>query len=120
MLHYGPLCSIRTRPIAALLECMTVLLEYLDLLISDGHAQLRFGGPSPALGYVTEKQTWHLKALLSLESCYSIICPLCPHYARGLPIMLDALACLLCLKLCQHNRRRPSSDINVPPVTAGK
>ena len=66
---------------------MTVLLEYLDLSISAGRAQLRFGGPSPALGYVTEKQTRRLKALLSLEACYFIICLLCQHYARSLPIM---------------------------------
>ena len=26
---------------------------------------------------------------------------------EGLPIMLYALACLLCSKLCRHNRRRP-------------
>ena len=66
---------------------MTVLLEYLNLSISAGWAQLRFGGPSPVLGYATEKQTWHLKALLSLEACYFIICLLCQHYAQSLPIM---------------------------------
>ena len=40
----------------ALLEYMTVLLEYIDLSISvAGHS--RFGRPRPALGYATNKET---------------------------------------------------------------
>ena len=33
---------------------------------------------------------------------------LCSKLAYYAGIMLDALACLLCLKLCRHNRRMPS------------
>ena len=33
---------------------------------------------------------------------------LCSKLAYYASIMLDALTCLLCLKLCRHNRRRPS------------
>ena len=36
---------------------------------------------------------------------------LCSKLAYYAIIMLDALACLLCLKLCRHNRRRPSCVI---------
>ena len=90
---------------------MTVLLEYLDLSISAGRAQLRFEGPSPALDHTNEKQTWHLKALLKFRGMLLYNMPimpaLCPKLAYYASIMLDALACLLCLKLCRHNRRRP-------------
>ena len=41
----------------------------------------------PTNGYATEKEAWYLKTLLSSELCYFIICLLCPHYARSLPIM---------------------------------
>ena len=34
---------------------------------------------------------------------------LCSKLAYNAGIMLNALACLLCLKLCRHNRRRPSA-----------
>ena len=72
---------------------MTVQLEYLDLSISvAGHS--RFGGPRPALGYATEKQTWRLKTSISSEVCYFIICVLCPHSAQSLPIM-QALCSML-------------------------
>ena len=37
----------------------------------------------------------------------SALCSKPTYYAS---ILLDALACLLWLKLCQHNRRRPSTD----------
>ena len=33
---------------------------------------------------------------------------LCPKLAYYAAIMLDALVCLLCLKLCWHNRHRPT------------
>ena len=33
---------------------------------------------------------------------------LCSKLAYYAGIMLDALACLLCLKLCRHNRRMPN------------
>ena len=36
---------------------------------------------------------------------------LCSKLAYYAGIMLNALACLLCLKLCQHNRRRPNAVI---------
>ena len=92
---------------------MTALLEYLDLSISAGRAQLRFGGPSPVLGYTNEKQAWCLKALLKFRGMLLYNMPimpaLCPKLAYYASIMLDALACLLCLKLCRHNRRRPRS-----------
>ena len=90
---------------------MTALLEYLDPSISAGRAQLRFGGPSPALGYTNEKQTWRLKALFKFRGMLLYNMPimpaLCPKLVYYASIMLDALACLLCLKLCRHNRRRP-------------
>ena len=89
MLHYGPLCSIRTWPTDCFIKNITVLLEYLDLSILAGRAQLRFGGPSPSLVYVTEKYTWCLTALLSLEACYFI-----KKYAYYASIMFEA--CLLC------------------------
>ena len=41
--------------VTILLEYMTVLLEYFNLSTSAVRVQLRFGGPSPALGYATEK-----------------------------------------------------------------
>ena len=34
---------------------------------------------------------------------------LCSKFAYYAGIMLDALACLLCLKLCRHNRRMPNN-----------
>ena len=36
---------------------------------------------------------------------------LCSKHAYYASIMLDALVCLLCLKLCRHNRRRPNMSI---------
>ena len=36
---------------------------------------------------------------------------LCSKLAYYAGIMLDALACLLCLKLCRHNRRMPTVHI---------
>ena len=36
-----------------------------------------------------------------------IMLSLCSKLAHYAGIILDALACLLCLKLCRHNRRRP-------------
>ena len=38
---------------------------------------------------------------------------LCSKLAYYASIMLNALACLLCLKLCRHNRRRPSKWLTV-------
>ena len=35
---------------------------------------------------------------------------LCSKLAYYAGIMLDALACLLCLKLCRHNRRMPKVE----------
>ena len=35
---------------------------------------------------------------------------LCSKLAYYAGIMLDALACLLFLKLCRHNRRMPTKD----------
>ena len=91
---------------------MTVLLEYFDLSISAGRAQLRFRGPSHTLGYTTEKQTLRLKTLLKFRGILLYNMPimpaLCPKLAYYASIMLDTLACLLCFKLCWHNRRRPS------------
>ena len=37
---------------------------------------------------------------------------LCSKLAYYAGIMLDALACLLCLKLCRHNRRMPSVGVH--------
>ena len=37
-----------------------------------------------------------------------IMLTLCLKLANYAIIMLDTLACLLCLKLCQHNQRRPN------------
>ena len=45
---------------------------------------------------------------------------LCSKLAYYAGIMLDALACLLCLKLCRHNRRMPSTcmnNFNYVPIT---
>ena len=39
------------------------------------------------------------------------LCNLCSKLAYYAGIMLDALACLLCLKLCWHNRRMPISHM---------
>ena len=36
---------------------------------------------------------------------------LCSKLAYYAGIMLNALASLLCLKLCRHNRRRPRADL---------
>ena len=38
---------------------------------------------------------------------------LCSKLAYYAGIMLDALACLLCLKLCRHNRRMPNCDLSI-------
>lgn len=104
--------------LTALLEYMTVLLKYLDFLIFSGRAEQRFGGPSPTLGYATEKETWRLKTSLSLEAYYFIanmpIMPaLCSKFAYYASIMFDALARLLCLKLCRHNQRWPNIGIYI-------
>ena len=90
---------------------MTVLLEYLHLSISAGRAQLKFGDPSPALGYVTEKTDKAFEGFAKFRGMLLYNMPimpaLCSKLAYYASIMLDALACLLCLKLCQNNRRRP-------------
>ena len=41
---------------------------------------------------------------------------LCSKLAYYAGIMLDALACLLCLKLCRHNRRMPSMCVYCPTL----
>ena len=41
---------------------------------------------------------------------------LCSKLAYYAGIMLDALACLLCLKLCWHNRRMPTMDSYMHPL----
>ena len=38
---------------------------------------------------------------------------LCSKLAYYADIMLDALACLLCLKLCRHNRRMPTLNLSI-------
>ena len=43
---------------------------------------------------------------------------LCSKLAYYAGIMLNALACLLCLKLCRHNRRRPTTSVNFTFNTA--
>ena len=68
--------------------------------------------PGPPLA-MPLKKTWSLKISLSSEVCYFIIqcmpimptlCSKLEHYTG---IMLDALPCLLCLKLCRYNRPMP-------------
>ena len=41
---------------------------------------------------------------------------LCSKLAYYVGIMLDALACLLCLKLCRHNRRMPIQNYKMNPA----
>ena len=56
MLHYGPLCSIKLGQLTALLEYMTVLLEYLDLSISmAGHGK-DLDGLAPPLAMSLKKR----------------------------------------------------------------
>ena len=44
---------------------------------------------------------------------------LCSKLAYYAGIMLDALACLLCLKLCRHNRRMPNPCMHAIIVIYG-
>ena len=42
---------------------------------------------------------------------------LCSKLAYYAGIMLNALASLLCLKLCRHNRRRPNHSFRIGAAT---
>ena len=90
---------------------MTVLLEYLDCSISVA-GQQRFGGPRPALAYTTERDiAFEEFAKFKDMLLYNmLIMPaLCSQLAYYAGIMLNTLAYLLCLKLCQHNQHRPKA-----------
>ena len=108
MLHCDPLCSIKTW-LTALLEYVTVLLEYLDFSISVAGHSKDLEGLAPPLAMPLKKKHGVTK-FRDLHLYNMPIMPaLCTKLAYYASMMLDASACLLCLKLCQHNRCRPKS-----------
>ena len=111
MLHYGPLCSIRTWPTDSFIRIYDCSIRVSRSFNFSWQGTAKIWRAKP---YTNEKQTWRLKALLKFRGMLLYNMPitpaLCPKLAYYASIMLDALACLLCLKLCRHNRRRPSSE----------
>ena len=85
---------------------MTVLLEYLDLSIPVAGHSKDLDGPAPPLATPLDFAKFRDMLLYNMP----IMPALCLALAYYVSITLDALACLLCLKLlCWHNRRRRSS-----------
>ena len=105
MLHCGPLCSIKNLAYRLLhyKENVTALLEYLDLSISVAGYSKNLDGSAPPLAMPLDFSKFRDMLLYNMP----IMPALCSVLAYYVSIMLDALACLLCLKLCWE--RRPSS-----------
>ena len=101
----------------ALLEYVTVLLKYLDLSISVAEHSKDLEGPALPLSTPLKRDTV-LEDFTKFRDLHLYNMPIMPAVRSKLAyyasIMLDALACLLCLKLCRHNQRRPKHDSHKP------
>ena len=116
MLHCGLLCSIRTWPT----DCF---IRIYDCSIRVSRS-FNFSWQGTTKNWRAKLRPWlcHCKTDMAFEGfakfrgmlLYNmpIMPALCSKLAYYASIMLCALACLLCLKLCRHNRRRPSTVIS--------
>ena len=66
-------------------------------------------------GHLTDNKVdiWYFLGVLKLNKFRGMLYnlfqyKLLEYFAYYAGIMLDALACLLCLKLCWHNQRKPT------------
>ena len=87
---------------------MAVLLEYLDLFrtsISYNSRTLLTSDIAVTFLVAPFSYKWLIFLPIMPELCSKLA-----YYAG---IMLNALACLLCLKLCRHNRHRPNLDATI-------
>ena len=112
MLYNGPLCSIRTWPT----DCF---IRMYDCSIRVSWS-FNFSWQGTAKIWRAKLRPWlrHWKTDVAFEGfadfrgmlLYNmpIMLVLCSKLAYYASIMLEALACLLCLKLCRHNRHRPN------------
>ena len=107
---YGPLCSIRTWPT----DCFIRVSRSFNFSWQ-GTAKIWRAKPRPWLRHWKTDMAFEGFAKFRGMILYNmLIMPaLCSKLTYYASIMLDALACLLCLKLCWHNWCRPTTVLSI-------
>ena len=113
--NYAPLCLLdslsESEDTISLTTSITIIaLELAPYLISDNYFWKSWKEiTSKDMAFLPQRYAVAFSSInLKFLPIMPILCSKLVYYAG---IMLDALACLLCLKLCQHNWRRPSSRL---------